>query len=146
MTRESEEESAGIDQFLFPKATIRKIVKPVLQEKRIQPKSLELINESAVLFLSYLTTLATAKTKIKTLKEDDVKRCIEDIGFKAWLEDIDELMYARIEEEANKPSKKKDKVEMVDSDNDEADPEEENVQEDPEPSVNTVLVKDMEDL
>eukprot|EP00835_Amoeboradix_gromovi_P005482 NODE_519_length_7315_cov_0.500554.p4 type:complete len:168 gc:universal NODE_519_length_7315_cov_0.500554:135-638(+) len=104
MTKYSE---SGIDQFLFPKATIRKIVKPILQDKRIQPSSLDLINESAVLFLSYLTVLATNKPKkIKTLKEEDIKKCIEDIGFKAWLSDIDEMMFSKIESEANKNSNK----------------------------------------
>eukprot|EP00834_Sanchytrium_tribonematis_P004337 NODE_207_length_12890_cov_0.936518.p7 type:complete len:162 gc:universal NODE_207_length_12890_cov_0.936518:8908-8423(-) len=102
--------SGGISEFTFPKATLRKIVKPILNEKRIQPPAIDLLNESAVLFLAFITTIASTKTKIKTIKEEDYKKSIEDIGYKAWLEDIDDMVHARIMEEAEKFAAKKGKT------------------------------------
>ncbi len=132
----------GIDHFLFPKATIRKIIKPMLLDKRIQPTALELMNESAVMFLSQLTIMASSKTKIKTLRQDTIKTSIEELGFKMWLKDIDDMVDERIMEEAQKKQFK----ETVDHDNDQDDQDQDQDDQDTELTINDTKIQDMEDL
>ncbi|KAK7204497.1 histone-fold-containing protein [Myxozyma melibiosi] len=74
-------DSAGIDEFVLPKATVTRLAKSVLpQNTQIQKDAMTAVSKSATVFVNYLTATAnelTVQSGRRTINPNDVYQALE---------------------------------------------------------------------